>query len=105
MRMEIDNNFSIRTTTVNGFKRYTVNLNLLHDLIKEKVNEFFSHYNCKPKYVKVPSWLVVILKRFADNPACFTISNVGHKYKPDTLFGLEICETIAIEHVGDIEVF
>lgn len=71
-------------------------------IIKEKNYKYFDKYNTLAKYIKMPYWLLEILKQ-----KMVQLSTMKIDYETGNIkfLGLIICETMSITKIEEIEVF
>ena len=79
------------------------------DIIIESINNLitgFQHrYNERPRYVKMPIWAEIKLKKYARQLwTNFNYNDLEEK-EEFRIFGLLVCGTIAIQQLGEMEVF
>lgn len=82
-----------------GSEQHQVNLDELVTLVQELKWNYFEKYHKEPKYIKMPIWLVVLLRQHYMQLIGYSDDKIA------TYMGFIICETYSIEYVCQIEVF
>jgi hypothetical protein len=95
------------------------NFNLLkEDVYKSTANEILRNIEClitgfqhrydeRPRYIKVPIWVLITLKDYAKE----LLTNFNYKEleleenEDFTVYGLKVCPTITIQRLDEMEVF
>lgn len=71
------------------------------------INSFMHRYNERPRYIKVPIWVLTELRNYAKTMMTNFNYNVEDLEQKEefTIFGLKVCETITIQRLDEMEVF
>jgi len=85
--------------SVTESKQHQVNLEALVTLVQELKWNYFEKYHREPKYIKMPVWLVVLLRHHYMQIIGYSDDKIA------TYMGFIICETFSIEDINQIEVF
>lgn len=86
-----------------SMKENELNINKLDDYINRLHYDYYEKYGEKPRYIKVPIWVWVLLRE-----NCYRILGYSPKMDEndyDKYRGLLVCPTKSIETTEQIEVF
>lgn len=80
---------------------------LIIEILRNKINDFVEKYDEKPRYIKVPIWVLILLRDYAREMVTNFIYIEDELEEKDdfTFCGLKVCSTITIRSVEEIEVF
>lgn len=83
---------------------HTLNVDKLTEIVSDLKWQYFTTYHQEPKYIKIPIWVYVLLEQFSRQIIGFSERIEPEKMIP-MYMGLQICDTISINEIEDIEVF
>lgn len=83
---------------------HTLNVDKLTEIVSDLKWQYFATYKQEPKYIKMPIWVHVLLEHFTRQIIGFYERIEDEKTIP-MYMGLQICDTISINEIEDIEVF
>ena len=84
--------------------QYTLNVDELTKIVSDLKWQYFEKYHQEPRYIKMPVWVYVLLEHFTRQIIGFS-ERIEHGETIPMYMGLQICSTISIDKLEDIEVF
>ena len=85
-------------------EEYTLEVDRLVNIVSDLKWKYFEKYYQEPKFIKMPIWVYVLLERYTRQLIGFNQITKNNTTIP-TYMGLQICDTISIDRLEDIEVF
>ena len=87
-----------------SLEEHTLNISELIDIVANLKWSYYIKYHQEPRFIKLPIWVYTILKEYAHLIIGFyEIEKEGQTIS--IYMGMQICDTISIEDIEDIEVF
>lgn len=83
-------------------KKIEIDLSDLNVTINNKIHDYIYKYNNRPKYIKIPIWVLEALKSLIKDLPTFYIDYETEHYIYNNLI---VCETLSIQHLDEMEVF
>lgn len=85
-------------------EEHTLNVDKLTDRVSNLKWEYYEKYHQEPRFIKLPIWVYILLRAYSQRLIGFyEIEKEGQPIP--TYMGMQICDTISIENIKDIEVF
>lgn len=69
------------------------------------INGFMHIYDERPRYIKVPIWVLIKLKEYAKELLTTFNYKELEENEDFTIYGLKVCPTITIQRLDEMEVF
>lgn len=85
-------------------EEHTLEVDKLVCLVSDLKWKYFEEYHQEPRFIKLPIWVYVLLQRYSRQLIGFNQINKDTTIIP-TYMDLQICDTISINRLEDIEVF
>lgn len=83
-------------------KKIELDLSDLQVSINNKIYDYMDKYKSRPKYIKIPFWILDTLKSLIKDLPTFYIDYETEHYIYNNLI---VCETFSIQYLDEIEVF
>ena len=85
-------------------EEYTLNIDKLVNIISNLKWNYYEQYHQEPRFIKMPIWVYVLLQQFTRQINGF-YERIENGETIPMYMGLQICDTISISKIEDIEVF
>lgn len=72
-------------------------------IINKKRKEYYQKYNTEPKYIKMPISIKYLLENELN--AYFEVNNIQRDKSIKLIYNLNVCDTLSITQIDEIEVF